>query len=30
MEWDIYKALDADGFTQQTIMSLYRKVIQTP
>jgi hypothetical protein len=27
MEWDIYKALDADGFTQQTIMSLYRKVI---
>ena len=30
MEWDIYKALDADGFTQQTIMSLYRKVIQMP
>lgn len=27
IEWDIYKSIDADGMTQQSIMNLYRKVI---
>ena len=30
LEWEIYKRLDADGVTQQSIMDLYRKVIQAP
>jgi SNF2 family DNA or RNA helicase len=30
LEWDIYKSLDADGMTQQTIMNLYRRVIESP
>lgn len=29
MEWDLYKSIDADAVTQQSIMDLYRKVMDT-